>query len=260
MYKNARDDAGASSVTPPANTRGFLARLGRVVPATFSAASLPVVGATLSSPWLTTIGASIAESAPGSLLIFVPVGALIAALCLVPTHLVSLLAGIAMGPIIGVPLALLIVVIAAAVNYALSLRIIGRRVIDAVATQPRLAAIHSAIQHAPAKRRVLLIALFRLSPAAPFGVTNLALASAHIPFASFLLGSLIGMTPRATLLALLGDRVAKLDAKTPLGLTLIVLGIAVTVLLLVMLTIIAKRALAELDRQGRDEGSSDLQT
>jgi uncharacterized membrane protein YdjX (TVP38/TMEM64 family) len=57
---------------------------------------------------------------------------------------------------------------------------------------------------------VAAVALLRALPVSPFTVTNLALGSAELPFATYLTGTLLGLLPGISAFCFLGDSLADL--------------------------------------------------
>lgn len=77
------------------------------------------------------------------------------------------------------------------------------------------------------ERGVLVVVGFRIVPAAPGTLTNLALGAGGIRFPDFVLGTLIGMMPGLVVVSLMGDRaMAFLQAPSLGGIILLVLCIA----------------------------------
>ena len=77
------------------------------------------------------------------------------------------------------------------------------------------------------ERGVLVVVGFRIVPAAPGTLTNLALGASGIRFPDFVFGTLIGMLPGLIVVSLMGDRImAFLQAPTLGGIVLLALCIA----------------------------------
>jgi len=174
----------------------------------------------------------------------VPLAAVLAGLSLVPTHAVSLVAGMLAGAGAGVPLALLAVALAALFGHGLLRRLVGERLVAALASRPRAAAVHAALL-SRRERLVGLIVLLRLSPVMPFAGTNLVFAAAGVTTGPFLLGSVVGLAPRVALVAVAGAGLSELDLSQAGDSRLAVVGAVATVLSLVLLGRVSRRALAE---------------
>jgi len=77
------------------------------------------------------------------------------------------------------------------------------------------------------ERGVLVVVGFRIVPAAPGTLTNLALGASGIRFQDFIFGTLIGMMPGLIVVSLMGDRaMAFLEAPSLGGVVLLALCIA----------------------------------
>lgn len=77
------------------------------------------------------------------------------------------------------------------------------------------------------ERGVLVVVGFRIVPAAPGTLTNLALGASGIRFADFIIGTLIGMMPGLIVVSLMGDRImAFLQAPSLAGIILLALCVA----------------------------------
>ena len=202
----------------PATRRGVSARaravwrgLGPAGPLLLVATGGPLAGLlalVLTSaswtPWFAPAGA--VEGA-----VFLLAGVALAACCLMPTHATSLLAGYLFGAGWGATLGFAIVIAAAAVGYGLFARLVGRRVLDAVAASDDAQRVHGALLGRGFGRTVWLIALLRLSPVMPFAATNLLMAALGVRAAAFLSATAIGIAPRSIGVALVGAQLSELD-------------------------------------------------
>jgi uncharacterized membrane protein YdjX (TVP38/TMEM64 family) len=100
-------------------------------------------------------------------------------------------------------------------------------------SHPKARAVYSALLGAGYWKALLTITLIRLPPNSPFAMTNLALAATRVPFSAYVLGALIGMTPRTAAMIYIGSQLKDLsDTGAPwwyfwagLFLALVVLGV-----------------------------------
>jgi uncharacterized membrane protein YdjX (TVP38/TMEM64 family) len=100
--------------------------------------------------------------------------------------------------------------------------LIGRETLENV-LGPRLNRIRRAIT----RHGVLAVATVRMVPVAPFTVVNLAAGASRIPFADYMLGTILGMAPGLVLMSALGYQIFNvLTAPTPINVTLFVLAVA----------------------------------
>ncbi len=165
-----------------------------------------------------------------------------------PAYVVSIFAGFMFDYPVGLVTSLAAAGGAAFLGYALSERVSGRRVMDAIEGNPRWHAIHGALVGGGFWKTVLIVALLRMSPVPPFSVTNLALASFHVRRWAFLLGTVAGIFPQAAALTLVGDRLNELDLSASVAQKpwLLLMGAAGLGLALFVITRLAVRALAKL--------------
>ena len=120
------------------------------------------------------------------------------------------------------------------------------------ARSKRLAAIDAALGSSGLK----LILLLRLSPLIPFSLFNYAAGLSRVRLRDFVLGSLLGMLPLTAAFVYVGSLVAQPAALgaasaapgTPATVALYWIGLGATVVVLVLVTRIARRALAALEK------------
>jgi uncharacterized membrane protein YdjX (TVP38/TMEM64 family) len=215
---------------------------GGALPWVLAATGGPLLGvvvlAATAGRWLPIFGADIASAA-----LFVALGSFAAAACLLPTHATSLVAGFVFGPLYGPLLAWLVILLAATAGYLGLRTLVGERAVAALARAPRAAAVHAALFGAGARRSFALVALLRLSPLLPFGVTNVLLAAVRLPLRVFVPATLAGITPRAAGVALLGAELQALDLSAGPGAWWTVLAIVATVVVLWQIGRLARTAL-----------------
>jgi uncharacterized membrane protein YdjX (TVP38/TMEM64 family) len=222
-----------------------LLAMGPTGPLLVFAMAGPLVGAALLVattphwlPWLAATGPSA--------MLFLGLGALTTAGCLLPTHATSLVAGFLFGRGLGSLLAWLCILAASTLGFWLWRHLVGERALRALADSPRGHAVHRALLGAGPRRAIGVIALLRLSPALPFAATNLLLAAFGVRGVVFVTATLLGITPRAIAVALVGAELSELDWQvgTPPWSTFV--AIAATVLAMLWIGALAKRALRQV--------------
>ena len=237
---------------PVTRLLGVIRALGPAGPLLVFATAGPIVGllalAATSATWLAWFGEAPGAVAAAS---FWLGGAVLTALCLLPTHATSLLAGYLFGTMLGGALGLLVVLLGAVLGFALSTRLVGDHVLTAVAASPRAASVHRALLGRGFGRTVWLVALLRLSPVMPFAATNLLMASLGVRAWPFLCATALGVAPRAVGAALVGAELAALDWEAGGGAWSHVLAIVATVAVLVVVGLTARRALRDEVGAGR---------
>jgi uncharacterized membrane protein YdjX (TVP38/TMEM64 family) len=241
----------------PARLRRALRELGPAGPLFVVAAVGPVFGvlalAATAGVWLPWFGQD-----AGSALTFWIGGALLAALCVVPTHATSLCAGYLFGGWLGAALAWLVVLLAAGVAFAVWQRLVGSRALRAIAGAEAALRVHAALLGRGPWRTAWLVALLRLSPVMPFAATNLLMAALGVRASAFLFGTVVGVTPRAVGAAVVGAELAELDWSAGLGAWSTWLAVAATVLAIALVGRLARAALRA--EAGGDLGAAALAT
>ncbi|MEC9048650.1 MAG: VTT domain-containing protein [Planctomycetota bacterium] len=174
---------------------------------------------------------------------FLALGGLLAACCMTPTHATSLVAGYVFGALWGCLLGFAVVLIAAALGRGLFARLVGARVLDAIAASDDARRVHRALLGRGFWRTVWLIALLRLSPLMPFAATNVLMASFGVRAGAFLCATAIGIAPRVIGVALVGAELSELDWGVDARAWPAVVSVAATVGVLWWIGVAAGRAL-----------------
>ena len=113
----------------------------------------------------------------------------------------------AFGPWLGFALAGAGAIASAAVTYGVGAAI-GRRMIENVAG-PRVHRVRRSI----VRHSVLAVTSIRLVPIAPFTLVNLVAGASRIPFADYLLGTILGMAPGLLVMSALGYQIWSIFAE-----------------------------------------------
>ena len=110
----------------------------------------------------------------------------------------------------------------------------------------------SALDRAVGEKGALVVLLTRLSPAFPFVLLNYALGLTQVPLRTYVLVSWLGMIPGTLLYVYLGSIAQNLTAlfsgdlaESPVGNTLLYLGLAATLVLTVLITRFASGSLEQ---------------
>lgn len=176
-------------------------------------------------------------------LLLIGMGLLGCGLALLPTHVLSLLCGWSLGLPVGFAVALLTATAASPLGYGIGHKLAGPGMLEVIRRYPRGAAVCEAITRASRWRAGLLVGLLRLSPIVPYGSTNVLAAIFRVPMAAFVAGTLLGLAPRVLVVVGLGAGLEQLDFSKPAAPWMVPLGIAATVLALVVMGWVTKRAL-----------------
>jgi uncharacterized membrane protein YdjX (TVP38/TMEM64 family) len=183
-------------------------------------------------------------------------GYAVACVLLLPASLLTLAAGAIFGVRLGVPLVLAGATLGAAAAFLIA-RHAGREVVlRRLARHPRLAAIDGIV----GARGGRVVLLMRLSPVFPFAALNYALGVTRLRFRDFLV-AMIGIVPGTTLYVYSGavagavaSAAGAAGTETPArGLAhhaLLALGLVATLVVTVLVTRAARRALADAEHAG----------
>jgi phospholipase D1/2 len=225
-----------------------LRRLGFVGPLAVFATVLPVLGGLVILAMLVTLGEGLRGLGPWGPWAFIGVTAFLGGMSLAPTHGLSLLGGYVFGFTLGLPIAMTGLVCAAALGFQIKSLLARKRVMGLILEKPESRAVHGALVDGRFWRAFLIVTLFRLSPVAPFAVTNLLMASTGVRWLAFLPGTAVGMLPRCSALVSVGALLAQLGPETEQTIPtwLIGLSIAATIAMLVLIGIWSRRALQRL--------------
>lgn len=172
----------------------------------------------------------------------------VAVVAFVPASVLTLAAGAIFGLWSGVAIVFVAASVGACLAFALARSVARGAVERRISTLPRFAAIDRAI--ARDGRRIVF--LLRLSPVFPFGLLNYALGMTRVRFADYALAC-IGMLPGTLLYVYTGQAIGLVAAaaggagrtRSPTEWALYALGLVATVVVTVLVTRIARRALAE---------------
>lgn len=173
---------------------------------------------------------------------------ILATLLLLPGAFLGLLAGFLYGPVWGTLLVSPVSVVAATLAFLLGRTLLRDRISRTISRNSRFGAIDRAI----GERGFLLVLLLRLSPIIPFNLLNYSLGLTPVRLRDYVSASFFGMLPGTALYVSLGSLVPNL---TGLGQTsqygdggsasrmVYFIGVIATLLLVVLLGRIARRAL-----------------
>jgi uncharacterized membrane protein YdjX (TVP38/TMEM64 family) len=172
-------------------------------------------------------------------------------LSLLPTNVIGIVGGWAFGFEIGITVLILAIVSAATLAYLIHSRIVGDTLPHVFEKHPKAEAVYQALVEQDIRRTTLIIFLLRLSPAMPFGLSNFLMASARVPLKSFLIGTFFGMLPRSSAVVFVGAGLSELSVNESQESWLIIFGIVATIVSVIVISIVAKRALERLTQENR---------
>lgn len=203
--------------------------------------------------WIVGLGTDLRGMGARGVLLFAVVY-VVSEVALVPGSLLALAAGFAYGPIGGV-----LIVSPASVAAATVAFLLGRTLLRGWVTRK---ASHSpalrALDQAAGRHGLKLILLLRLSPVIPFNLLNYALGASGASIRQYVVASFVGMLPGTFLYVYLGSlatTAANLNTAGEAGGTPSVvlsgIGLAATILVVVLATRWARRALQKELKMGQ---------
>ncbi len=207
--------------------------------------------------WLEAAGRAAAALGPAGLAAFAGIYA-VATVFAVPGSALTLLAGLVFGPVQGTA-AVWVGATAGLTLAFLAARRLGReRVRRFVAGKPGFAAVDRAVS----AKGGMIVFLTRLTPVFPFTFLNYAYGLTGVRFGPYVLASATGILPGTCLyiyLGWLGGNVARTASGTEdaLQLALQIVGLGAFVLVTVLITRIARRALRDAGVDSATSASSD---
>lgn len=80
----------------------------------------------------------------------------------------------------------------------------------------------------------------------PFAFTNLLLAAGKVPFRAFIIGTAIGMLPRAATTAYIGAGLYELDLNNAEDTTVFIIGAIASIICISIIAVFSKKALARM--------------
>jgi len=225
---------------------GYVEESGNLTPIALVTAFLPMLGSTILLIVAVPLGNWLRENWETGSLWFLLGTFLFCGLALLPTNVIGIISGWAFGFVFGIALLITGVVGAALVSFLIHSRIVGEKLPQIFNAHPKAKAVYNALVGQNVWRTTLLIFLLRLSPAMPFALTNFLMASARVPLKSYLVGTFFGMLPRSSAVVFVGAGLSELSFDNPQNAWLIVSGIAATIISVVVIGLISKKALERL--------------
>jgi len=225
---------------------GVLAAIWLIAPAALGFTLLASLSA--ASDWLTSLGS-------GGPIVFAAIFAVTCGFGLLPTYAQAVLGGWVFGVAIGLPAALVGFVGGSLIGWCIA-RIVSRRSVEqAIERHTEASVIRTALVGRGFWKTLGIVSLLRIPPNSPFALTNLALAACGVRLPAYLLGTLIGMTPRTAVVIIVAAAAAASGAKDlqsfiadgP-GLWVFIGGVVVLIIVLMIIASIAKRALKRIQQ------------
>lgn len=189
--------------------------------------------------------------------------ATVAGIGLAPTYSLSFLAGWTFGFAIGMGSALVALLGAALVGFAIARRVSAEQARELIARYPKAEAVRHALVGRGAVRGGGVVALLRVPPNSPFSLTNLVLGTSGIAVGPYTLGTLLGLAPRTAVYVGMGAAASAGGAqdlgealKDGPGWPVLVVGVVLVLVVLDLLGRMARRALEQITEDDAVTGSA----
>jgi uncharacterized membrane protein YdjX (TVP38/TMEM64 family) len=225
----------------------YLKELGKLTPIALATAIMPGLFGTI---FLLTVAYPLAYWLKehwqiGAFLLFLGI-IVFCGLSILATNIIGIISGFAFGFELGILVLMAGIVSAATFSFLIHSRIAGERLPQVFENHPKANAVYKALIGQNAWRTMLIIFLLRLSPAMPFALTNFLMASARVPLKSYVPATFGGMLPRSTAVVFVGSGLSELSFDNPQEVWLLIFGIVATIISIIFVTIIARRALERI--------------
>jgi uncharacterized membrane protein YdjX (TVP38/TMEM64 family) len=178
--------------------------------------------------------------------VFISLMTIVSGLALLAINVLGVLSGFAFDFELGLLAQIIGILGASTLMFFIAKRFASQDFLSTIGKKPKVKVIHNALTRDNFYKTLLIVTLLRLSPAMPFAATNFSIAAAGVSFKTFILGTAIGMTPRAVAVVFVGSSLSELDFTTPKDTGMLILGILSTVLAVVLIGYLSNKALQNL--------------
>jgi uncharacterized membrane protein YdjX (TVP38/TMEM64 family) len=251
-----KPDAAGTDAPEPTKPRDVLKKLGPAGALGIAWLALPPLCSVMLFAYSRTISEWFRSHGDvRGIALFVGAFVLLAGLGLLPTYAQAILAGFAFGQTNGFLAALAGFAGASLIGYLVARTVSQGRVLEVIASNPKAQAVADALMHREAWRTLGIVALLRLPPNSPFAISNLVMASVRIPLPIFLVGTVIGMSPRTFVAVYFGSQLQVWTGKESPPWAVVVGGAVVTLVAMAVIGVIANQALTRVTGKGAVGGS-----
>ncbi len=226
--------------------RNYIRALGYLTPMAIVVTFLPIVGSATLLIFLVPIGHWLRENWEVGTAVFIAGTLFFCGLALLPTNVIGVVAGWAFGFGVGLPVLMAGIVGSAFISFLINRRISGKKLTDLFKRNQRSQAIYNALLQDDFWKTTLIIFLLRVSVVTPFAFTNFLMASARVPVLAYLIGTGTGMLPRSAAMVFVGSGLSVLDLSNTRQNYLLALGIAATVVSVLIIAYLSRRALERI--------------
>ncbi len=192
-------------------------------------------------PWL--------KNNPYGVFIFTAAVGLLCGFAILTTNIISIVSGWAFGFSMGLTAMLLGIALAVAINFFFSRKLAGAKFDAVLEARPRINAIHKELLAGHIGKVFAIILLLRLS-VTPFAGTNYLISASGVSFGTYFWATITGYIPRTAAAVFVGTSIERLNFGQPRESWLLFLTIGATIAVMILMGILAKRALNRLTEQG----------
>lgn len=235
--------------------RKHIAELGRLTPLGIVSMLLPIVGSALLIGFIVPIGQWMRANWESGIFVFLGSVLFFCGFALLATNVIGVVSGWAFGFQLGLLVLIAGIVGAAVISFFLNRRITGEKLQEALHGHPRSRAVYRALLREDLRKTTLIIFLVRVSVVMPFAFTNFVLAAGRVPIGSYIVGTAAGMLPRAAATSYVGAGMYDLDLANARDTTIFAIGLAATIISVIVIGYISRRA---LDHVTRDHQTVDI--
>lgn len=224
----------------------YIRELGNLTPIAFVTTFLPMLGSAILLIIGIPLGYWLRENWEIGTLLYLLGVLIFCGLALLPTNVIGVIGGWAFSFDLGITILITGVVGAALVSFLIHRRIVGEKLPQVFEKHPKARAVYEALLEQNLWRTTLIIFLLRISVIMPFALTNFLMASARVPLRSYIAGTFFGMLPRSSAVVFVGAGLSELNFDNPQSLWLLILGIAATIVSVIVISNISRHALERL--------------
>lgn len=224
----------------------YIRELGNLTPIAFVTTFLPMLGSTILLIIGIPLGYWLRENWEIGTLLYLLGVLIFCGLALLPTNVIGVIGGWAFSFDLGITILITGVVGAALISFLIHRRIVGEKLPQVFEKHPKAQAVYEALLEQNLWRTTLIIFLLRISVIMPFALTNFLMASARVPLGSYIAGTFFGMLPRSSAVVFVGAGLSELNFDNPQSLWLLILGIAATIVSVIIISNISRHALEHL--------------
>lgn len=222
----------------------------RALPVAAVATALPIIGSSVTLIVGPMLAGWLRDNGVYGACWFVVVFVVMGAFAVTPTYTSSVIAGWAFGFRLGITCVITGAVGGALLCFYLARKLGRSRIEPLFAEHPRWDIVRKALIQENARKALGMVFLLRLSPALPFGTTNVLLATTGVNVIPFIVGTTLGLLPRLSLVTFAAARAEQLDFNASESWWILAGGICATLACIAIMGLIGKHALERATRAG----------